>query len=170
MDIFFTQYSLIIFSMKRFYALLTLLGIALCGVAQVPAIIAVGADGQEQTYQLSLAKEIVFETAGDAPTMQLNLLDGTQVVGLTEVLFGSMDPDVPTNITGTEAPMVYIFPNPVVATLYVSGVGDNTQLQVFDLSGKLIKSDIGSSISVDNLQQGTYLLRIENKVVKFIKQ
>ena len=156
--------------MKRFYALLTLLGIALCGVAQVPAIIAVGADGQEQTYQLSLAKEIVFETTGDAPTMQLKLLDGTKVVGLTEVLFGSMDPDVPTHITGTDAPMVYVFPNPVVATLYVNGVGDNTQLQVFDLSGKLIKSDTGSSISVAHLNQGTYLLRIENKVVKFIKQ
>lgn len=170
MDIFFTQYSLIIFFMKRFYALLTLLGIALCGVAQVPAIIAVGADGQEQTYQLSLAKEIVFETTGDAPTMQLKLLDGTKVVGLTEVLFGSMDPDIPTHITGTDAPMVYVFPNPVVATLYVNGVGDNTQLQVFDLSGKLIKSDTGSSISVAHLNQGTYLLRIENKVVKFIKQ
>ena len=32
--------------MKRFYALLTLLGIALCGVAQVPALITVGAYGQ----------------------------------------------------------------------------------------------------------------------------
>ena len=156
--------------MKRFYALLTLLGIALCGVAQVPAIIAVGADGQEQTYQLSLAKEIVFDTAGDVPTMQLNLLDGTQVVGLTEVLFGSMDPDVPTHIAGTEASMVYAFPNPVVSTLHVSGVGENTLLQVYNLSGKLLKSDNGTTISVDNLPQGTYLLRIENQVVKFIKQ
>ena len=156
--------------MKRFYALFTLLGIALCSVAQQPAIITVGADGAEQSYQLSLAKEIVFTGTSSARSMQLNLLDGTQVVGLIEVLFGSMDPDVPTNITGTDAPMVYIFPNPVVATLYVSGVGDNTQLQVFDLSGKLIKSDTGSSISVAHLNQGTYLLRIENKVVKFIKQ
>ena len=155
--------------MKRIYALLTLLGILSYSVAQEPAIITVGADGLEQSYQLSLAQDIVFTGTQQHRTMQLTLSNGAQIDGITTVLFGQMDIDIPTSITPTENARVYVYPNPVASTLYVNGVPDETLLKVYNLSGQCVQTDTGNSIWVQNLPQGTYLLQINNQIVKFIK-
>lgn len=155
--------------MKRIYALLTLLGILSYSVAQEPAIITVGADGSEQFYQLSLAQDIVFTGTQQHRTMQLTLSNGAQIDGITTVLFGQMDIDIPTSITQSETVRVYAFPNPVVHTLHVHGVSDDATLRVFNLNGVQQLQTIGSHINVASLSAGTYLLQINNQIVKFIK-
>jgi hypothetical protein len=169
MDIFLLNIHSLFFSMKRFYTFLTLLGIALCSVAQQLAIIAVGADGSEQSYQLSLAQDIVFAGTEQNRTMQLFLSNGTLVEGITTLLFGEMDIDIPTSITQSETVRVYAFPNPVVHTLHVHGVSDDATLRVFNLNGVQQLQTTGSHINVASLSAGTYLLQINNQIVKFIK-
>ena len=67
-----------------------------------------------------------------------------------------------------------LFPNPVRATLNISGCQPGVTVAVLSLDGQLIISQLATAdsmtIAVDNLPQGTYLLKTDHSVVKFIKK
>ena len=69
---------------------------------------------------------------------------------------------------------VLVFPNPVKEYFTVSGVVKDAKINLFSLSGTLLQSvfaqDSATNIDVSGLQQGTYLLQVGGKTVKFIKQ
>jgi len=71
---------------------------------------------------------------------------------------------------------INIYPNPVVDQLNISGDIDKVKsVQIYDLSGKLIKSISNpfvneKSINVQSLLPNTYILNINGKSVKFIKK
>jgi hypothetical protein len=58
----------------------------------------------------------------------------------------------------------------VVNTLSIQGVDENTALEVYNLTGKSVLKDKGTELDVTSLTQGTYILRINNQYVKFIKK
>ena len=65
---------------------------------------------------------------------------------------------------------LYIYPNPVYNTLYVSGVDeDDTNLIIYDMDGNCIFGEYGNEIEVDFLPKGTYILGINDFFVKFLK-
>ena len=47
---------------------------------------------------------------------------------------------------------------------------ENTALEVYNLTGKSVLKDKGTELDVTLLTQGTYILRINNQYVKFIKK
>ena len=55
-------------------------------------------------------------------------------------------------------------------TLNIQGVDENTPLEVYNLTGKSLLKDKGTELDVTSLSQGTYILRINNQYVKFIKK
>jgi hypothetical protein len=71
-----------------------------------------------------------------------------------------------------------LYPNPVVGELRFQAAGDLTgaQLQVFDLSGKLVLSvrNIANTLDVSRLHAGVYTIVIRNKgnviTRRFVKQ
>ena len=71
-----------------------------------------------------------------------------------------------------------IYPNPVSGnTLYIKGkdLEKIQKIQIFDISGKMLKSEnqpfrTKNSIDVSLLKSGIYLLKTENKILKFIKK
>lgn len=67
-----------------------------------------------------------------------------------------------------------LFPNPVRATLNISGCQQGSTVAVLSLDGQLLISTVASAhsltIDVSNLPQGTYLLKTDHSVVKFIKK
>ena len=68
---------------------------------------------------------------------------------------------------------ILVFPNPVKDILLVSGITSNTAFEIYSLDGKKVKSGIYSkekNINVSQLPRGTYLLKIENQNLKFIKE
>jgi ELWxxDGT repeat protein len=73
---------------------------------------------------------------------------------------------------------LHVYPNPVRNQLFVElEEGQITELNIFDLSGKLVKSrtkHTGKSIDVSGLQQGLYILKVQTKkgisAIRFIKQ
>jgi len=73
---------------------------------------------------------------------------------------------------------ILIYPNPVSGnTLYIKGKNPEKvhQIQIFDISGKLLKTENNpfrnkNSIDVSTLNSGIYLLKIDNKTLKFIKK
>jgi len=71
-------------------------------------------------------------------------------------------------------PSMFVFPNPVKTYLTVSGVAKDAKIKLLETNGTLLQTiiskDKSTDIDVSSLQQGTYLLQIGNRTVKFIKQ
>ena len=73
------------------------------------------------------------------------------------------------SLENTENENIYIYPNPTIDVLSVSGIS-NFNYAVFDFNGKrVLKGSTKKYFSVKNLSKGTYLLEIkkENKVLRF---
>jgi hypothetical protein len=66
----------------------------------------------------------------------------------------------------SEKPILY--PNPVKNMLTIKEKVKNAKM--YDVSGKLVKTFSGNSVDVSSLQKGTYMVQIENKTFKIIKE
>ena len=70
---------------------------------------------------------------------------------------------------------VHIYPNPVKDILYLDTHEQWTKAEIFDISGRIMRSFsmFGSSIDVGGLESGTYFMRVNNGekvgMVKFVK-
>ena len=154
--------------MKRIYVLfLALWGIVSLTVADEPALITITSDGMEHSYLLASVKHVTF-TESAFSTMSIEKKDGSVVNDVRTLLLGSMQ-DVPTSVEDNAEAMVYVYPNPVVSTLYVNGISADETLSVFNLSGKCVIKTTGNEVNVNELPDGTYLLQFNNQCVKFIK-
>ena len=69
---------------------------------------------------------------------------------------------------------LFLYPNPVVETLYLSGVPSGTEVYLYTSNGTVVGSMLctGSTLSanVSHLKSGIYFLKIADKAVKFIKK
>ena len=155
--------------MKKLLVFVMLVGGYLTASAQVPSVVAITSDGNEYEYRLASVEEILFETNRGSSSMTLVGKDGIQVEGIQTLLFGTMA-DVPTSIDESGETKVYAYPNPVVNTLNVLGVSDTEPLFVYDLSGKCLMTERGNKVEVSNLTKGTYILKVNNQCIKFIKK
>ena len=154
--------------MKRINVLLLALwGIVSLTVADEPALITITSDGMEHSYLLASVQQVVFNES-QFSTMSIEKKDGSVVNDVSTLLFGSMQ-DVPTSVEDNAEAMVYVYPNPVVSTLYVNGISADKTLSVFNLSGKCVIKTTGNEVNVNELPDGTYLLQFNNQCVKFIK-
>lgn len=80
-------------------------------------------------------------------------------------------PHTALNSPDFEVNQIALWPNPARDILHVSGVESN-RFAIYDLSGRLIKTGItgnGAPIDVAVLSSGTYILKIDLKVWKFVK-
>lgn len=154
--------------MKRINVLLLALwGIVSLMSANEPVLITIGSDGMENSYLLASVQQVVFNES-QFSTMSIEKKDGSVVNDVRTLLFGSMQ-DVPTSVEDNAEAMVYVYPNPVVSTLYVNGISADETLSVFNLSGKCVIKTTGNEVNVNELPDGTYLLQFNNQCVKFIK-
>lgn len=73
---------------------------------------------------------------------------------------------------------VSIYPNPAHDIIYVTGAPQNSEIQLFDMNGKVCFSKtnilVKGGIDISSLERGTYLMKIfiegEGKVLQFIKE
>jgi hypothetical protein len=64
-----------------------------------------------------------------------------------------------------------LYPNPVSSKLFVKGLSGGEALQVIDVSGRLILSTTyKNSLDVSQLKSGMYILRVNDKSYRFIKE
>ena len=68
---------------------------------------------------------------------------------------------------------IKIWPNPTTEVLNISA-NENSKFLIYDYSGKLCMSGIllsnNSQINISDLKSGLYIIKINNKTIKFIKQ
>ena len=155
--------------MKKLLVFVMLVGGYLTASAQVPSVTAITSDGNEYEYRLVSVEEILFETNRGSSSMTLVGKDGIKMEGIQTLLFGTMQ-DVPTSIDESAEAKVYVYPNPVVNTLNVLGISDTEPLFVYDLSGKCLITERGIIVEVSSLTKGTYILKVNNQCIKFIKK
>lgn len=151
--------------LKTFTTFLLLLLASLLYANEVSNIVAVSADGDNTTYALAEVNRINVIADANSASMTIVDNDGNQYAGYVKILFA----EAPTDIEELGFTQVYVFPNPVVNTLNIQGVDENTPLEVYNLTGKSLLKDKGTELDVTSLSQGTYILRINNQYVKFIK-
>ena len=133
---------------------------------EVTQCVAVSADGDNTTYALADVNRINVIADANSASMTIVDNDGNQYAGYVKILFA----EVLTDIEELGFTQVYVFPNPVVNTLNIQGVDENTPLEVYNLTGKSLLKDKGTELDIASLSQGTYILRINNQYVKFIKK
>ena len=74
-----------------------------------------------------------------------------------------------SSVESVQANSIVVYPNPTQDVLMIQG-NESQALRVYDLQGRLLKTENGTEISVSNLADGTYLLQIGTQVVRFIKK
>lgn len=150
--------------------LLTILAVAFASclfAEEVENMVAVSADGSKITYALADIKRIEVNATYNSGEMTVVKTNKESQGGYKKLLFAH---DAPTSIDGIGEVSVYIFPNPVSNTLNIMGVDESATLAVYNLSGKCIMKENGNILNVSSLSQGTYILQIDGKFVKFIKK
>lgn len=69
---------------------------------------------------------------------------------------------------------ISVYPNPVLNTLYISGLKNPVNIEVYNSSGQRQFSSFGKSVAVERLKAGVYFVKLTstgiNQVYKFIKQ
>jgi hypothetical protein len=130
------------------------------------SMVAVSADGDKTTYALADVSRINVIADANSASMTVVDKDGNEFAGYVKILFAEKE----TSIEELGFTQVYVFPNPVVNTLTIQGVDENTPLEVYNLTGASVLQDKGTELDVTSLSQGTYILRINNQYVKFIKK
>lgn len=130
------------------------------------ALVAISADGAETSYVLADVKRIEVNKKDASASMSVLLKDGTKEGSYKKLIFANEL----TSIEEMGEISLYVYPNPVVNTLNVVGVEEDTYLSVFNLNGQCIKQEKGNLIDVTSLNKGVYILQVNNKFVKFIKQ
>ncbi len=145
--------------------------------AQVPCLITVSADGAETAYALTDVQKIIFAPSvatANPPIVGMAVIKKTGEL-VSDVTRISFDTREPTGIADTKAESsVFIFPNPVKTTLTIRNVDANLKVDMYSVAGSLVQSSFtqegSTDIDVSSLQQGTYLLRVGEQTLKFVKQ
>lgn len=134
-----------------------------------PALVALSADGSETVYELASVGKITFDGQMVVEDKQGQVLQD----GVSCVLFAEREIDTALPQIESQQTQLFVFPNPVVEQLTVTGTDAQMLLRLFDINGRLVNvfetSDGQTQINVSNLAKGNYLLQIGNQVVKFIK-
>ena len=152
--------------LKLLFSVLALSVASFLYAAECESMVAVSADGNKTTYVLATVSRINVIADANSASMTVVDKDGNQFAGYVKILFAETE----TSIEELGFTQVYVFPNPVVNTLTIQGVDENTPLEVYNLTGKSVLKDKGAELDVTSLNQGTYILRINNQYVKFIKK
>ena len=155
--------------MKKYFVLILCLCSGFLALAQTTTMMTLSADGCENSYSLALVQRILFHESGNNSTMSILQKDGDETSNVRRILFAKSE-DVPTSVEESGVAQVYAFPNPVTSMLYIQGIDADASLNVFSLTGSLVLQSSGTELNVSELPRGTYLLQIENQVIKFIKK
>ncbi|MDR1543528.1 MAG: T9SS type A sorting domain-containing protein [Prevotellaceae bacterium] len=81
------------------------------------------------------------------------------------------NPFIITETSTISTSQIYLFPNPATDILYISGVSENENVRIFDISGRTVSAQMNNgAIDVSSLSNGIYMLQAGGQVMKFVKK
>ena len=151
---------------KLFLSMLAIFFASQTFANEVTQCVAVSADGYKTSYVLADIQRIEIKATDSKASMTILDKNGNYSAEYQKILFAESN----TGIEELGISSFFVFPNPVSNTLYIQGVDEYTALEVFNLTGKSVIEGKGTELDVTSLNQGTYILRINNQYLKFIKK
>lgn len=123
-----------------------------------------------ETSENILPMETVLEDATTYyATQTLNTIESTQRLGITAVQV--------LNTDSFSADSFTYYPNPVISTLHIDNLTENTTIGVYNHLGQLVitqEADTQATLDMTNLADGIYMVNIQSgnnsKTVKVIKR
>lgn len=166
---------------KIFLLGIVLLLIGRLSAAEVPCLVTVSADGTKNAYaltgvqriQIAISPALTLDPGIDylPATMTVKRKSAADVTRITCISFAVTEP---SGITNTQAASVFVFPNPVQSTLTINGVDADSKIDLYSVTGALVQSIFAQENAIDvdvsSLPQGTYMLRVGEQTIKFVKQ
>lgn len=128
-------------------------------------------DGNSDFFVISQDLRIkpVLRSQIDSRPPTFSVIDGKDTIKEYEsIKFEKISTDV--EIKKAAPSQIAVYPNPVEKMIYLSGVDENTQIEVVDMNGVVVKRQLGVEIDVEDLAQGLYVLKVDSSQVKFIKK
>ena len=141
-----------------------------CGVrAQTYALKITNTDGTVKEVNLSNLKKITFPN----PNMNLFYKNLTSE-SLTLTSVRSMIFSTPTGVVSAVENVLSVYPNPARNYIQLNNLRiEDKEIKIFNASGALVKYNSTGSFSqhvdVSDLSGGVYIIRVGNKMLKFIK-
>lgn len=103
----------------------------------------------------------------------LNYQDGTTatytVSEISKILFATISGIIDEPEQNTD---IILYPNPASSILYLKNA-DSKVVEIYNMTGACVVAtelDLNSSVNISALSQGFYLLKVNNKVLKFTKR
>ena len=128
-------------------------------------------DGNSDFFVISedLRIKPVLRSPVDSRLPTFNIITGNDTLkGYESIKFDSFITDVDEK---KAAPLqIAVYPNPVEKMIYLTGIDENSQVEIIDMNGVVVKKQVGSEIDVEDLAQGLYVLKVDSTQVKFIKK
>ena len=67
-------------------------------------------------------------------------------------------------------PSISVYPNPANTTITVGGVEEDARIEIYSTHGELILSTLQMKIDVSDFQNGVYFIRVNENVLKWVKE
>ncbi len=150
-------------------ALLLPLAVTTIQAAEVHAIITISNDGSETKYELATVQKVTFAESGMVVECKNT---AAKVENVRCISFSTIatTPDITTNNSALEGTELFVYPNPVAETLRIDGAEAGSTFIIYDLQGRTLLQTTEPQVNVSSLAQGSYLIKIGNQVVKFVKK
>jgi hypothetical protein len=139
---------------------------AVTTAVQAADMVGIRADNSKETFPIANVLSVKFQ-GGDLPTMDVIKTDGESSNGFRSLVFSNGEF---SSVSSISSATVSVFPNPVEDIIYVDGIDKDAEIIVMDLAGKQLMQAKARQINVSSLQTGSYLLKVNNKIVKFLKK
>ena len=88
------------------------------------------------------------------------------IANIKKITFSNV---VPSAVEDVVENTILVYPNPTQDVLMIQGI-EAQVLRVYDMQGRLLKTEQGDQVVVGDLPDGTYLLQVGAQVVRFIKK
>lgn len=130
-------------------------------------------DSEEQSYELSKVQYIDFRDADNFTVVGKDgsTLNSSEYSKTRRIDFNSEQNKA---ITEQANAKVKVYPNPTQDALNITGIEENSNISIMDYQGKVLYNVKASGselqVPVSSYANGTYLIKIGGKVVKFIKE
>ena len=95
-----------------------------------------------------------------------NVLASELIANIKKITFSNV---VPSAVEDVVEKTILVYPNPTQDVLMIQGA-ESQLLRVYDMQGRLLKTEQGEQVVVGDLPDGTYLLQVGAQVVRFIKK
>ena len=146
--------------------LLALAAMAATTAVQAAEMIGIRADNSKETFPIANVLSVKFK-GGDVTTMDVIKTEGETSNGFRTLVF-SEGPF--SSVSSISSATVSVYPNPVEDIIIVDGIDSDAEIIVMDLAGKQLLQAKARQINVSSLHAGSYLLKVNNKIVKFLKK